>query len=105
MLKMVVLLDRTADSTFEEFVEYWETEHAPLVDDLPGVKKYAISLPTDPDRSAYDGMAELYFEDMDALGAAFETEAGKALQADLPRFAETGETLYVEETVLRDDTA
>lgn len=105
-MKTVILLVRREDWTHEEFAEYWETEHAPLVDDVPGVRKYATSLPTDPERSEYDGIAEIYFDDTAAMGEAFESEAGQALQADAAEFAdmEASPTLYVEETVRLDET-
>lgn len=100
MVKMVVLMVRTESLTHEEFATYWEEEHAPLVDDLPNVQRYTTSLPTDPEQSAYDGIAELYFENMGALGEAFESEAGEALLEDAAEFSdqEAGEVLYMEET-------
>jgi uncharacterized protein (TIGR02118 family) len=106
MLKLVNLLVRADDLTHEEFVEYWYEEHVPLAEDLPHAKKYATSVPSAPERSEYDGVVELYFEDMDALQAAFESEIGQAVQADLAEFAkpDEGPTLYVEETVQFDET-
>jgi uncharacterized protein (TIGR02118 family) len=100
MVKMVVLLVRKESFSHEEFKTYWAEEHAPLVADLPNVQRYTTSLPTDPEKSAYDGIAELYFEDMAALGAAFDDEAGEALLADAAAFSdqEAGEVLYMEET-------
>lgn len=100
MVKMVVLLVRKESFTHEEFAAYWEEEHAPLVDELPNVQRYTTSLPTDPEKSAYDGIAELYFEDMAALGEAFDSEAGDALLADAAEFSdqEAGEVMYMEET-------
>lgn len=99
MVKMVVLLVRKESLSYEEFLTYWEEEHAPLVEDLPSVQRYVTSHPTDPEKSAYDGVAEVYFEDMETLGAAFESQAGAALQADAAEFAdqEAGEILYMEE--------
>lgn len=100
MVKMVALLVRKESLSHEEFATYWEEEHAPLVDDLPNVQRYVTSLPTDPEESAYDGIAELYFEDMAALGAAFESEAGEAVLEDAAEFSdqEAGDVLYMEET-------
>jgi uncharacterized protein (TIGR02118 family) len=100
MVKMVALLVRTESLSHEEFATYWETEHAPLVDDLPNVQRYVTSLPTDPEQSAYDGIAELYFEDMAALGEAFDSEAGEALLEDAAEFSDqdAGEVLYLTET-------
>lgn len=106
MMKMVTLLERAPGDSHEAFRSYWEEAHAPLVDDLPGVRRYVTSLPTDPGRSEYDGVAELYFDDMDALKAAFDTEAGRRLRADAAEFTDpdAGVTLFVEETVRLDES-
>lgn len=99
MVKMVVLLVRVESLSHEEFVRYWEEEHAPLVEELPNVERYVTSLPTDPEESPYDGIAELYFEDMASLGEAFDSAAGETILADAAEFAdqEAGEVLYMEE--------
>lgn len=106
MIKLVNMLVRADDLTHEAFVEYWYEEHVPLAEDLPHAKKYATSVPTDPERSEYDGVVELYFEDMGDLQAAFESDVGQEVQADLEHFAkpDEGPTLYVEETVQFDAT-
>ncbi|ELZ72540.1 EthD family reductase [Haloferax volcanii] len=95
------MLVRDDDYTHEEFVERWRGNHADLARELPGLVKYATSVPTDPERSEYDGIVELYFEDMAALKAAFDSEVGQRVNADAAAFTdmERGPTLYVEETV------
>jgi len=99
MVKMVVLLVRAESLTYEEFLTHWEEKHVPLVEELPGVERYVTSHPTDPEKSAYDGVAEVYFEEMADLGAAFDSEAGEALLADAEEFSDqdAGEVLYMEE--------
>jgi uncharacterized protein (TIGR02118 family) len=107
MIKLVNLLVRADDLTHEEFAEYWYDEHVPLAKELPNAKKYATSLPLDPERSEYDGVVELYFEDMGALKEAFDSDVGQAVMADLAKFAEAdeGPMMYVEETVQFDEDA
>lgn len=97
---MVVLLVRKASLSYEAFRTHWEEEHVPLVEALPGVQRYVTAHPTDPEKSAYDGVAEVYFEDMETLGTAFDSEAGEALLDDAEEFSdqEAGEVLYMEET-------
>ena len=104
MIKLVNLLVRNEDLSHEEFVERWEGPHAALAKELPGLRRYITSAPVDPSRSEYDGIVELYFDDMAALGEAFESEAGRRVQEDAAEFAdvERGPTLYVEETVQLD---
>ncbi|KAB1189864.1 EthD family reductase [Haloferax sp. MBLA0076] len=106
MIKLVNLVVRKPDYSHEEFVERWTGSHAELAKDLPGLVKYATSLPTSPEQSEYDGIVELYFEDMDALKAAFGSEIGERVNADAAEFIdmEQGPTLYVEETTQLDRT-
>jgi uncharacterized protein (TIGR02118 family) len=101
MIKMVDLLVRAEGYSHEEFVERWTGEHAEIAKELPGLVKYSTSVPTDPEAVDYDGIVELYFEDMASLGAAFDSEAGEAMQADAAEFidVEAGPRLIVEETV------
>lgn len=105
MVKMVQLLVKRDDYTHEEFVERWRGEHADMAEDLPGLQRYVTAVPNDPERSSHDGVVELYFEDMDALADAFDSELGQAVQADAAEFADmdAGETLYVEEQVEYED--
>jgi len=67
MYKHVALLVRKAGLTHEEFVDYWQTNHTPIARDIEGVVRYHTVLPTDPEHAEFDGLAELYFEDLDAL--------------------------------------
>ncbi len=91
----------------EEFEEYWYEEHVPLAKGLPNARKYVTSTPLDPVRSEYDGVVELYFDDMADLKAAFDSEVGEEVMADLQNFTDPdeGPTLYVEETVQHDEDA
>jgi uncharacterized protein (TIGR02118 family) len=92
MIKLVFTLRRLPELTREEFQTYWREQHAPLVRshaDALGIRRYVQvhTLPDDvhaalrmsrgaPD--AYDGVAELWFDSLDALGASVATEDGQA---------------------------
>ncbi|WP_411966374.1 EthD domain-containing protein [Haloferax sp. YSMS24] len=106
MIKLVNLVVKKPDYSHEEFVERWTGEHADIAKELPGLQKYSTSLPTDPERAEYDGIVELYFEDMGALKTAFSSEIGERVNADAAEFIdmEQGPTLYVEETTQLDRT-
>lgn len=106
MIKMVDFLVRADGYSHEEFAERWQGEHAAIAQDLPGLRKYTTSVPTNPDAAEYDGVLELYFDDAAALNAAFESEIGQAVQADAAEFIdlEAGPTLVVDETVQLDET-
>ena len=101
MRKLVNLLVRQDGLSHEEFVDYWLTEHAPLAEDLPGVRKYTTAIPADPDKAAYDGIAELYLDADASVGDVFASEAGQQVQADTENFLDddAGKVLVVDETV------
>ena len=95
MQKAVNLLVRRDDMTHEEFVEYWLEEHAPMAESLPGVYRYTTSIPNDPERSAYDGIAELYLAEGTSAGAVFSTEAGERVQADTENFLDNDASEFI----------
>jgi uncharacterized protein (TIGR02118 family) len=105
MIKMVDLLVRKDGYSHKEFAERWQNDHAELAKDLPGLRKYTTSVPGNATAVDYDGVLELYFDDMAALNEAFESEVGQAVQADAAEFIdmEAGPTLIVEETVQLDE--
>jgi uncharacterized protein (TIGR02118 family) len=89
MYKHVALLVRQDGLSHEEFVEYWQEQHTPIAREIDGVVKYNTVLPTEPDHAEFDGLAELYFEELDALHNAlgspgsrdYDPEQGKAREA------------------------
>lgn len=104
MFKVAVLLVKREDLTHEEFLDYWESTHAPLVEEMPGLERYTMGTPGRPEESAYDGLAELYFADFDAMRESYASEAGEAVQTDAESFADmsASETLFLDETVAFD---
>lgn len=107
MIKLVEFLVRDEELTHAEFADYWLHDHSPIAEEMPGVKRYVTSLPADPEQSEYDGVLELYFEDMAALSAAFDSEAGQRTMADAEAFLQVGAgpRMIVDETVQLDETA
>lgn len=106
MIKMVDFLVRKDGYSHAEFAERWQGEHAAIAKDLPGLRKYTTSVPTNPNAVEYDGVLELYFDDTAALDEAFESEIGQKVQADAAEFIdlEAGPTLVVDETIQFDET-
>ena len=89
MIKMVFLVHRRSDMNAEEFSRYWRENHAPISAKLPGLRKYiqnhAIAAP-DGNPPPYDGFAELWFDDLDALEQAMASPEGQAVVADTENF-------------------
>jgi uncharacterized protein (TIGR02118 family) len=98
MLKLTFTLRRREDMTREEFQRYWREEHAPIVAkhaETLRIKRYVQvhSRDTDLDEAVsaqrgtplrhFDGVAELWWESMDELMAAYASEEGQAASQEL----------------------
>jgi uncharacterized protein (TIGR02118 family) len=90
MIKAVTYLKRRPGMPVEEFQAYWRTQHPELVKKLPGLRRYVQShtLRTGYDKRqpAYDGIAEVWFDDTKSLRALRETPEMAAVQADEVKF-------------------
>jgi uncharacterized protein (TIGR02118 family) len=98
MVKAVVLYGPPDDP--DAFERYYAETHTALATAVPGLKRFeaAAGIAT-PDGSAvpYQRIAELTFDDMDALQAGFATEEGQAAVNDIPNFATGGVTIFFAE--------
>ena len=92
--KMVILAVRD-DTSHEECIEYMHDEHAPLVNELPNLKRYTSSVPLDPEKAGYDYVAQLWFEGPGEMNEAFESEAGAEVQEDAASFLDMDETVMI----------
>jgi uncharacterized protein (TIGR02118 family) len=82
LYKHSAFLVRQEGMSHEEFVEYWQDEHTPIAREIEGVVKYDTVLPTDPEHAEFDGVAELYFEELDALHDALGSEGSRDYDPD-----------------------
>ena len=97
MIKLTFCLRRRDGMTLDEFQRYWRDEHGPLVRrhaDTLGIRRY-VQLhrrpsPVDDALRAsrggpepYDGVAELWFDSVDALAVAASSPEGQAAGAAL----------------------
>jgi len=82
MYKHVAALVRKEGMSHEEFVEHWQTEHTPIAREIEGVVRYHTVLPTDPENAEFDGIAELYFEDLAALHDALGSPGSRDYDPD-----------------------
>jgi uncharacterized protein (TIGR02118 family) len=90
---MVLLLSRRGDLSQEEFRSYWREQHAPLLVQLPGLRRlvFNYALPgMDGTAPEYDGISEDWFESAEAMQAASGSPAGQAVFADAPNFLDMG---------------
>ena len=98
MVKAVVLYGPPEDR--DAFERYYAETHTALARAIPGLERFeaAQGIAT-PDGGAvpYQRIAELTFEDMDALQAGFGSERGQAALNDIPNFATGGVTVFFAE--------
>ena len=98
MIKLVFTLRRREGLTREEFQRYWREEHAPLVArhaETLHIRRYVqthareseldglLASSRGSELGVYDGVAELWWDSLDDLTAAYATDAGQAAGAAL----------------------
>jgi len=90
MVRFLVLYETPEDPA--AFDKHYNEIHIPLVKQLPGLLSYTISrnLAAPDDKAKYYLVAELDWENMEAMQAAFASETGAQAAADIPNFAPTG---------------
>ena len=95
MMKLTVLY--SPPTQVEEFETHYTSVHMPLVEKMPGLLRAETSVVVGmPDGSPapYHRMAELYFDDADAMGQAFGSDVGKQTAKDAQQLGErTGSTV------------
>jgi len=105
MIKVVGLLTRKPGITHEQFVRHWLEIHGPLAHAVPGIRRYVQShivgtrtrrdIPeTDVE---IDGIAELWYDDQDALARAAASPEMKRLTDDGALFIGRIKTYIIEE--------
>src|SRR6266481_2686488 len=90
MVKAVSFFKRKAGMSVDAFQAYWRTAHPEVVVQLPGVRRYVQShtLPSAYRKGepAYDGIAEVWADDTNALRAMTRSPENAAVQADEAQF-------------------
>jgi uncharacterized protein (TIGR02118 family) len=108
MVKAVSFFKRKPGMSPEAFQAHWRTTHAEVVVTLPGVRRYVQShtrlsgyRKSEP---VYDGIAELWFDNTQAMRALVGTPEYAAVQADEARFIDhtTMGLIITEEHVIKD---
>jgi uncharacterized protein (TIGR02118 family) len=92
MVKLVYCICRKAGLSHEEFLRYWADVHGPIGARIPGLRKLvqsnALTVPGDRRPADFDGMAELWFDDLAALLRARQSPAWAASTADEAQFVD-----------------
>ncbi len=89
MIKMVAMVKKKEGMETGEFVRYWIEVHAPLEAKWPGLKRYVISPAIGAPGGGepeYDGVAELWFEDEQAMNEALASPERQISREDFLKF-------------------
>ena len=107
MIKLIGFLTRKEGMTVADFQAYWRDVHAPMIARSPGLLRYIQSHACpevyDTYPPAFDGVAEAWFEDMDAFDAAVAAPGWQEAIADVGNFmAPGGGRLFANEVPMID---
>jgi uncharacterized protein (TIGR02118 family) len=105
MQRVVIYLKRRTDLTQPVFFDWWLGQHRALAEQLPGLRQYTISLAAEAPDGPFDGMAELWFDDLAAADAAFASPAGQAARGDADAHVARRERLNLTEYTIIDHSA
>ena len=91
MIKLIYCITRKPGLSVDEFQRYWRETHAPIAARLPGLRRYVQchtlpALYAGENPPAYDGAAELWFDDQEALQRAMASPEVQAAREDERNF-------------------
>ena len=99
MIKLIYCFRKRADMSDEAFDAYWRDVHGTLGARIPGlcrlVQSRALRVPGDARPPDFDGVAELWFDNVAALLRARESEAWRLSGLDEPNFLDPASTSYL----------
>ncbi|HTK34045.1 MAG TPA: EthD domain-containing protein [Caulobacteraceae bacterium] len=107
MIKIISLLRRKDGMTHEAFVRHWEHVHAPMLRNLPEVRRYVQShivterpTPLGAIDGEIDGIVELWFDDLEAFERSWRSPANKAVVEDSHTFIGAIKSFIVDEKTI-----
>lgn len=105
MIKLIALIKRKPGISMEEFKQRWVEEHTQLSARMPGLIDYRINIAIDTQEIEgelpYDGTAELWWDSLEAMQAAFDSDIGQKAGADADEFCEIRLHIYTEEFTIK----
>ena len=94
MIKAIYLIRRRPDLSTEDFHRYWREVHGAIAARIPGMRRYIQCHALD-DGAEYDGAAEAWFDDMDAVRRAVASPEYAAAREDEGRFIDLDRTTLI----------
>lgn len=108
---MCELVKRRPGLDVDAFQRHWREVHGPIVAAIPGLRRYVQNHPRPGayrhGEPVFDGVAELWVDDKDALRSMADTPQFAAAKADEPNFIDTAALieLVVDEHVIKPGAA
>ena len=109
MVKLVYCITKKAGLSDDEFSRYWKDVHGPIGARIPGLRRlvqsHRVAIAGDQHSPDYDGMAELWFDDIETLLRARQSPEWRASSQDEANFIDDRKVAYFvsEEYVILDD--
>jgi uncharacterized protein (TIGR02118 family) len=109
MIKAITCINRKPGMEVEAFQEYWRTRHAEIVSELPDVRRYvqshALLQGYRKGGLIHDGIAELWFDDIEVMRGLADSKEYAAVAADEANFIDTERTVFLltEDHVIKDE--
>ena len=105
MINAITIIKKKQGLTYEKFQSYWKNEHAEIVTRSPLVGTYVQSHPIYNDKLTFedtiDGIAEIWFEDTNAMRSLAATKEYKDIQDDEKVFIDgSAVTLIIAEDII-----
>jgi uncharacterized protein (TIGR02118 family) len=98
MVKAIYLIRRKPGMSPEDFHRYWREVHGAIAARIPGLRRYvqchAMATAGDSE-PAYDGAAEVWFDDLEALRRAVASPEYAAAREDERRFIDLERTALI----------
>ena len=91
MVKLIYCISKRPELSVEEFQTYWRETHGPIAGAIPGLRRY-VQCHVVPElygreqQPSFDGAAELWFDDLEAMRAAMQSPEVRAALEDEKNF-------------------
>jgi uncharacterized protein (TIGR02118 family) len=108
MVKLVYCISKKSGLSDEAFFSYWKEVHGAIGARIPGLRRLVqsrrVNVAGDKFQPDFDGMAELWFDDVESLLHARQSPEWRASHEDEANFIDHSRTAYFvsEEHVLLD---
>ena len=97
---MFAFLNRLPGTERASFQQYWKDHHGPIASRVPGLRRY-VQNHAIGDEGQYDGVAQTWFDDLDAMRASAGSAELARTRADESHFMLSGRLPFVVCTPIR----